>query len=75
MFLYIYKRHSEFAKHIALHTWEAGGKKEADTLCENKDCAPPRDRCDLTSNCETVQQLNLETLSFRRCKKKIKLDF
>lgn len=70
MFLCIYKRHSELAKHIALHTREAGGKKEAGTLCENKDCVPPWDRCDLTSNCETVQQLNLETLSFRRCRKK-----
>lgn len=28
MFLCIYKIHSELAKHIALHTWKAGGKKQ-----------------------------------------------
>lgn len=36
MFLCIYKRHSELAKHIALHTWEVVEKKEAGTLCKTK---------------------------------------
>lgn len=36
MFLCIYKRHSKLAKHIALRTWEAGGKKETGTLCETR---------------------------------------
>lgn len=58
MFLCIYKRQFQISKAHSieyLRGWRKRGKQVLSAK-KTKDCTPQRDRCDLTSNCETVQQ-------------------